>query len=252
MNHQVDYKIYGAEMQIAEIELDPAESVIAEAGAMMYMDKDIKLETIFGDGSDKSQSGGFMGKLVGAGKRLVTGESLFMTLFTNAGNIKQRAAFAAPYPGKIIPMDLSAFNNTIVCQKDSFLCAAKGVSVGVEFNRKLGSGLFGGEGFILEKLEGDGMAFVHAGGTIIERNLDAGDMLRVDTGCLVALTKDVKYDVEMVKGIKSAIFGGEGLFFATLSGPGTVWLQSIPFGRLASKILAMAPVQKEESSLKLF
>lgn len=249
MSHEVDFEIIGQEMQIAEIELDPNESVIAEAGAMMYMDNSIQMETIFGDGSDKSESGGFMGKIMGAGKRLITGESLFMTMYTNYGLNKQRVAFAAPYPGKIIPIDLRKFDNNIICQKDSFLCAAKGVSVGIELTRKLGAGFFGGEGFILQKLEGDGLAFVHAGGTIIKRELLPGEMLRVDTGCLVAFTRGVDYSIEMVKGIKSAIFGGEGLFLTTLTGPGTVWLQSIPFNRLAAKITRMAPARREEGSI---
>lgn len=244
MNHEVDYQIIGNEMQLVEIELDPGESVVAEAGAMMYMESGIQMETILGDGSN--QNGGFMGKLFGAGKRLLTGESLFMTLFTNSGSSKQKVAFAAPYPGKIVPLDLSALGNTILCQKDAFLCAAKGVAIGVAFTQRLGAGMFGGEGFILQKLEGDGKAFVHAGGTIVQKNLTAGETLRVDTGCLVALTKNVQYDIQMVKGIKSAIFGGEGLFFATLEGPGTVWLQSLPFSRLAAKFLQTLPTQKEE------
>ncbi|MBP2636838.1 MAG: hypothetical protein H6Q72_2745 [Firmicutes bacterium] len=244
MNHEVDYEILGAEMQLVEIELDPGESVVAEAGAMMYMENGIQMETIFGDGSN--QSSGLMGKLFGAGKRLLTGESLFMTLFSNGGSGKQKVAFAAPHPGKIVPLDLSALGNTVLCQKDSFLCAAKGVSVGVAFSQKIGVGMFGGEGFVLQKLEGDGKAFVHAGGTIVQKELAVGQTLRVDTGCLVALTKDVQYDIQMVKGIKSAIFGGEGLFFAALTGPGTVWLQSIPFSRLAAKIVQTIPTQKEE------
>lgn len=249
MSHEVDFEILGHEMQIAEIELDPNESVIAEAGAMMYMGNGIQMETIFGDGSDKSEAGGFMGKLMGAGKRLITGESLFMTMYTNFGLGKERVAFAAPYPGKIIPLDLSNFNNKIICQKDSFLCAAKGVSVGVELTKKIGAGFFGGEGFILQKLEGDGLAFVHAGGTIIERKLSPGERFRVDTGCVVGFTSGVDYDIELVKGVKSAIFGGEGLFLTTLTGPGTVWLQSIPFNRLAAKIIRMAPSRKEEGSI---
>ncbi|MDS0528435.1 TIGR00266 family protein [Clostridium sp. SHJSY1] len=249
MSHEVDFEIIGNEMQIAEIELDPNESVVAEAGAMMYMDNSIQMETIFGDGSDKGQSGGLMGKLMGAGKRVLTGESLFMTMYTNIGVGKQRVAFAAPYPGKIIPLDLNNFNNKIICQKDSFLCAAKGVAVGIELTRKIGAGFFGGEGFILQKLEGDGLAFVHAGGTIIKRDLSSGEKLRVDTGCVVAFTRGVDYDIELAKGVKSAIFGGEGLFLTTLTGPGTVWLQSIPFNRLAAKIIRMAPSRKEEGSI---
>lgn len=236
--HIIDYKLYGDDMQLVEIELDPQESVIAEAGAMMYMENGIQMETIFGDGSAQGNAGGMMGKLFNAGKRILTGESLFMTLFTNAGYGRQKVAFAAPYPGKIIPLDLKDYGHNIICQKDSFLCAARGISVGIDFNRKLGVGLFGGEGFIMQKLEGDGLAFVHAGGTIVRKELMPGEMLRVDTGCLVALTRSVNYDIQFVKGIKSAIFGGEGLFFATLTGPGTVWLQSIPFSRLAGRILS--------------
>ena len=242
-NHEIDYVLHGDDMQFVEIELDPQETVVAEAGSLMMMDDRIKMETIFGDGS-KNQGSGLMGKLLGAGKRLVTGESLFMTTFTNEGTGKRRVYFAAPYPGKIIPMDLSRLNGKIICQKDAFLAAAKGVSVGVEFQRKLGAGFFGGEGFIMQKLEGDGMAFVHAGGTIYKRNLQPGETLRIDTGCLVAMTQDVNYDIEMVSGVKTALFGGEGLFFATLSGPGTVWVQSLPFSRLASRVFAAAPVSK--------
>lgn len=237
--HEVDYKLYGDDMQFVEIELDPQETVIAEAGSMVYMTQNIEMETIFGDGSN--QTGGLMSKFLGAGKRLLTGESLFMTTFTNEGTGKQQVAFASPYPGKIIPMDLNQFGNKIICQKDSFLCAAKGVSVGIAFQKKLGAGFFGGEGFIMQKLEGDGLAFVHAGGTIIEKRLQPGEKLRIDTGCLVALTKDVDYDIEFVKGVKTALFGGEGLFFATLRGPGTVWIQSLPFSRLASRVFSAAP-----------
>jgi len=238
-SHEVDYKLYGDDMQFVEIELDPQETVIAEAGSMVYMSQGIEMETIFGDGSN--QSGGLMGKFLGAGKRLLTGESLFMTTFTNHGQGKQHVAFASPYPGKIIPMDLTHYGNKIICQKDAFLCAAKGVSVGIALQRKLGAGFFGGEGFIMQKLEGDGLAFVHAGGTIIEKKLEPNEMLRIDTGCLVALTQDVNYDIEFVKGIKTALFGGEGLFFATLRGPGTVWIQSLPFSRLASRVFSAAP-----------
>lgn len=241
MAHEIDFQIHGSEMQFVEVELDPGESVIAEAGGMMFMEDGIAMETIFGDGSDKSQGSGLAGKLFSAGKRLLTGESLFMTVFTNTGAGKKHVSFAAPYPGKIIPVDLKEFNGKVVCQKDAFLCAAKGVSVGIDFKRKLGVGFFGGEGFIMQKLEGDGLAFLHAGGTIHKVTLQAGELLRVDTGCLVALTKEVNYDIEMVRGIKSAIFGGEGLFFATLRGPGTVWLQSLPFSRLADKIAHAIP-----------
>lgn len=240
-SHEIDYKIFGDDMQFVEIELDPDETVIAEAGAMMYMDYPIQMETIFGDGSEQSQGSGFMGKLMGAGKRIITGESLFMTGFNNAGSGKRHVSFAAPYAGKIIPLDLSKYGNKIICQKDAFLCCAKGISIGIEFQRKIGVGFFGGEGFIMQKLEGDGMVFVHASGTIIERNLRQGEKLKVDTGCLVALEKTVGYDIEMVKGIKSAFFGGEGLFFAIVSGPGKVWIQSLPFSRLADRIYKSAP-----------
>ena len=240
-NHEIDYKIYGNDMQYVEVELDPNETVIAEAGSLMMMEDAIKMETIFGDGS-KSSGGGLMGKLFEAGKRKLTGESLFMTTFTNEGYGKRHVYFASPYPGRIIPMDLSEYNGNIICQKDAFLAAAKGVAVGIEFQRKLGAGFFGGEGFIMQKLEGDGIAFVHAGGSIHRKDLQPGEVLRVDTGCLVALTQDVNYDIEAVGGIKTALFGGEGLFFATLRGPGTVWIQSLPFSRLASRVFAAAPV----------
>ncbi|AEI41534.1 TIGR00266 family protein [Paenibacillus mucilaginosus] len=247
--HEIDYAIHGSEMQYVEIELDPGESVIAEAGSLMMMDQSIHMETIFGDGSDQGK--GLMGKLFGAGKRLLTGESLFMTIFTNRGHGKERASFASPYPGRILPMDLSMLGGKIICQKDSFLCAAKGVSVGIDFQRKLGAGFFGGEGFIMQKIEGDGLAFVHAGGAICERELRPGEMIRVDTGCLVAMTQGVDYDIEFVKGVKTALFGGEGLFFATLRGPGRVWIQSLPFSRLADRVLAAAGPggRKEEGSI---
>lgn len=235
----IDFEIFGTEMQFVEIELDPGESIVAEAGGMMYMENGIEMNTIFGDGG--GQDGGFMNKLVGAGKRVLTGESLFMTVFTHQGTGKAKAAFASPYPGKIIPVDLGKAGGTLICQKDAFLCAAKGVTVGIAFQKKIGAGLFGGEGFIMQKLEGDGLVFVHAGGTIIERELTAGERLRVDTGCLVALEPSVNYDVEFVGGVKSAIFGGEGFFFAQLSGPGKVWLQSLPFSRLAGRIWQSAP-----------
>jgi uncharacterized protein (TIGR00266 family) len=248
--HEIDYQIHGTEMQYVEIELDPGESVVAEAGSLMMMESNIRMETIFGDGSNDNK--GFMGKLLGAGKRLLTGESLFMTVFTNNSyNGKERVAFASPYPGKIMPMDLQEFGGKLICQKDSFLCAAKGVSIGIDFQRKLGVGFFGGEGFIMQKIEGDGLAFVHAGGTICEKVLRPGEMLRVDTGCLVAMTQDVVYDIEFVKGIKTAIFGGEGLFFATLRGPGKVWIQSLPFSRLADRITSASRMggRKEEGSI---
>jgi uncharacterized protein (TIGR00266 family) len=209
-NHEIDYELHGDDMQFVEVELDPQETVIAEAGSLMMMEDGIKMETIFGDGSS-SQGGGMMGKLFSAGKRVLTGESLFMTTFTNNGTGKKKVSFAAPYPGKIIPMDLSDLDGKIVCQKDSFLAAAKGVSVGIDFQRKLGTGFFGGEGFIMQKLEGDGMAFVHAGGTIQARKLEPGETLRLDTGCLVAMTREIDYNIEFVKGVKTALFGGEGL-----------------------------------------
>ncbi|WP_243292454.1 TIGR00266 family protein [Bacillus sp. FJAT-47783] len=236
--HEIEYQLYGDDMQFVEIELDPGESTIAEAGALMMMDEGIDFETVFGDGSE---SKGFFGKLVGAGKRLITGESLFMTVFTNQGMGKKRVSFAAPYPGKIIPVDLSELGGKVICQKDAFLCAAKGVSVGVDFQKKLGTGFFGGEGFIMQKLEGDGLAFMHAGGTIYKRDLSPGETLKIDTGCLVGMTKDVNYNIEFVGKVKTAFFGGEGLFFATVRGPGTVWVQSLPFSRLADRIFAAAP-----------
>ncbi|WP_174615600.1 TIGR00266 family protein [Virgibacillus ihumii] len=239
-NHEIDFKMYGDDMQFVEVELDPEETVIAEAGSLMMMDSDIRMETIFGDGSEQ-QGSGLMGKLLGAGKRVISGESLFMTTFTNQGSGKKHVAFAAPYPGKIIPMDLSEIDGKLICQKDSFLAAAKGVSVGVEYQKKIGAGFFGGEGFIMQKLEGDGMSFVHAGGTMHKKVLEPGETLKVDTGCLVAMTGDVDYNIEYIGGIKTALFGGEGLFFATLRGPGTVWVQSLPFSRLASKVFAAAP-----------
>lgn len=232
--HEVDFKIYGDDMQFVEIELDPNEAAVAEAGAMMFMDENIEMETIFGDGSQKS--GGFLGALMGAGKRLLTGESLFMTVFMNQGNGKRRVAFGAPYPGKIIPIHLNSLGGELLTQKDSFLCAAKGVSIGIAFNRKLGAGLFGGEGFIMQRLQGDGLAFVHAGGTMYQRDLKPGETLRVDTGCVVAFTPSVDFDIQYVGKIKTALFGGEGLFFATLRGPGRVWLQSLPLSRLADRI----------------
>lgn len=250
-NHDIDYKIYGDDMQFVEVELDPQETVVAEAGGFMMMEDDIQMETIFGDGSSSGGSG-LMGKLFSAGKRMLTGESLFMTAFTNQGHGKKRVSFAAPYPGKIIPMDLSELGGKIICQKDAFLAAAKGVSVGIEFQRKIGAGFFGGEGFIMQKLEGDGLTFVHAGGTILKKDLLPGQTLRVDTGCLVAMTSNVSYDIEFVKGIKTALFGGEGLFFATLRGPGSVWIQSLPFSRLASRVFAAAPQRggaKDEGSI---
>ncbi len=240
--HEIDFKIVGTEMQFVEVELDPGESAVAEAGAMMYMTSGITLETIFGDGSQQSQGGsGLMGALLGAGKRLLTGESLFMTVFTNQGTGKQRVSFASPYPGKILPMDLKAIGGELICQKDSFLCAARGVSIGIAFQRRLGVGLFGGEGFIMQRLQGDGLAFVHAGGMVHPVDLGPGEVLRVDTGCLVALQPSVNYDIQFVGKVKTALFGGEGLFFANLTGPGRVWLQSLPLSRLANRIYAAAP-----------
>ncbi len=237
--HEIDYRIYGEEMQYVEIELDPKEAVVAESGSFMMMDDGIQMETIFGDGSRKDS--GFLGKLLGAGKRVLTGESLFMTAFYNTRSGKRNVSFASPYPGKIMPIDLTRFRGKFICQKDAFLCAAKGVSVGIEFSKKLGSGLFGGEGFIMQKLEGDGMAFVHAGGTTAVKELGAGETLRVDTGCIIGFDSTIDYDIEFVGGIKNTVFGGEGLFFAKLQGPGTVYVQSLPFSRLASRVWAAAP-----------
>jgi uncharacterized protein (TIGR00266 family) len=249
--HDIDFTIHGSEMQFVEVELDPGEAAVAEAGSMMYMTDGIQLETIFGDGS-RQQSAGVLDALLGAGKRLLTGESLFMTVFTNTAQGKHRVAFAAPYAGKILPMDLGAIGGHLVCQKDSFLCAARGVSVGIAFQRKIGAGLFGGEGFIMQKLEGDGLCFVHAGGTVHALELAAGETLRVDTGCLVALQPSVSYDIQLVGKVKTALFGGEGLFFATLRGPGKVWLQSLPLSRLADRIYKAAPQtgrRSEEGSI---
>jgi uncharacterized protein (TIGR00266 family) len=238
----VDYFVHGDDMQFVEIELDPGEAAIGEAGSMMYMEDGIQMDTIFGDGS--AQQSGIFGKLLGAGKRLVTGESLFTTVYTNQGQGKKKVAFAAPYTGKIIAFDLKQYGGTMICQKDAFLCAARGVSLGIAFQKRLGTGFFGGEGFIMEKLEGDGLAFAHSGGTVVQRQLAPGEVLRVDTGCVVAYTPNVDFDIQFVGGIKTALFGGEGLFFAVLRGPGTVWLQSLPFARLASRIFAAAPVTK--------
>lgn len=247
-NHEIDYKIYGEEMQYVEIELDPTETAIAESGAFMMMEENVEMSTIFGDGSKANQ--GFLGKIMSAGKRLLTGESLFMTAFTNSGHGKRKVSFASPYPGKIIVLDLLEMGGKAVCQKDSFLCAAKGVSVGIEFQRKLGTGLFGGEGFIMQKLEGDGLAFVHAGGHVTEKILQPGQVLKVDTGCIVAYSPTIDYDIQFVGGIKNTLFGGEGLFFATLRGPGKVWLQTLPISRLASRILSYGTFRrKEEGSI---
>jgi len=238
--HEIEYHIFGEEMQYVEIELDPQEIVIAEAGSFMMMENNIKMETIFGDGSQQ-QGSGLFGQLLNAGKRVLTGESLFMTAFLNQGNTKSKVSFASPYPGKILAIDLTEFQGKFICQKSSFLCAAKGVSVGIEFSQKLGRGFFGGEGFIMQKIEGDGMAFVHSGGTMAKKELAHGEVLKVDTGCIIGFTKDVDYDIEFIGGIKNSIFGGEGLFYATLKGPGTVYIQSLPFSRLADRIIASAP-----------
>ncbi|MTI13957.1 TIGR00266 family protein [Sansalvadorimonas verongulae] len=236
--HEVDYEIRGHDMQLVEVELDPQETVIAEAGAMTFMEEGINFETRLGDGSEPDQ--GFIGKLFSAGKRALTGESVFTTHFTNEGSGKKRVGFSAPYPGSIVALDMSRFGEKITCQKDSFLCAALGTKVSIAFNRKLGAGFFGGEGFILQKLEGDGMAFIHAGGTVVERELK-GETLRLDTGCLVGFSGDIDYDIERAGGLKSMVFGGEGIFLAGLKGHGTVWIQSLPFSRLADRILANAP-----------
>ena len=249
VNHEIDYTIYGEEMQFVEIELDPAETAVAESGSMMMMDDGIQMQTIFGDGSAQ-QPAGFLGKLMSAGKRILTGESLFMTAFTNAVQGKRKVSFAAPYTGKIITLDLQQLGGTIIAQKDAFLCAAKGVSVGIHFQRKLGTGLFGGEGFIMQKLEGDGFAFLHAGGFIVERELKPGEVVKIDTGCVVAYTPSVDFDIEFIRGIKNFMFGGEGLFFARLQGPGKVWIQSLPISRLAGRIMQYGTYnRKEEGSV---
>ncbi len=246
----VDFEIKGSEMQFVEVELDPGEAAVGEAGSMMFMDAGISMDTVFGDGS--ASSGGLFNKLLGAGKRLVTGESLFTTVYTNQGQGKLRIAFAAPYPGKILPMDLRQLGGTLICQKDAFLCAAKGVSLGIYLQQRMSVGFFGGEGFIMQKLEGDGLAFVHAGGTCVKRELQPGQTLLIDTGCVVAFTPNVNFEIQYVGKIKTALFGGEGLFFAKVTGPGTVWLQSLPFSRLASRVFAAAPQRggsREEGSV---
>lgn len=247
----IDYRIHGQEMQYVEVELDPGEAAVGEAGSLMYMDAGIGMEAVFGDGR-KTASGGFFDKLVGAGKRLLTGESLFTTVYTNQSAYKRTIAFAAPYPGTIIPMDLRQLGGMLICQKDAFLCAARGVQLGIYFQQKLSVGFFGGEGFIMQKLEGDGLAFVHSSGAIMRRELAAGEMLFVDTGCLVALMPSIQFDIQYVGNIKTALFGGEGIFFARVMGPGTVWLQSLPFSRLASRVFAAAPQRgggREEGSV---
>jgi uncharacterized protein (TIGR00266 family) len=238
--HEIDYKVFGDDMQYVEIELDPGEAVVAEAGGMMFMEDGIEMETIFGDGSSQQKSG-FLGAVMGAGKRLLTGESLFMTVFLNRGTGKKKIAFGAPYPGKIVPVHLAELGGELVAQKDSFLVAAKGISLGIAFQRKLGVGLFGGEGFIMQRLQGNGWAFVHAGGTLMERTLGPGELIRIDTGCIVALQPSVNYEIEYVGKVKSALFGGEGLFFATLRGPGKIWLQSLPLSRMANRIVSAVP-----------
>lgn len=245
-NHEIDYKLFGEEMQCVEIELDPQEAVIAEPGSFMMMTDGIQMQTLFGDGTNT----GFMNKLFTAGKRLLTGENLFMTVYTNNSHQKCQVTFAAPYAGKIIPMNLALLGNKVICQKNSFLCAANGVSIGIEFQKKLGTGLFGGEGFIMQKLEGDGMAFVHSGGHVIEKHLQSGEILKVDTGCIVAFTCDVNYDIQFVGGIKNTLFGGEGVFYASLQGPGKVWIQTLPISRLAGRILQYGTgSRKEEGSI---
>lgn len=249
MAHEIDYKIYGEEMQYVEVELDPQETAVAESGAFMMMDDGIQMQTMFGDGS-RQQNTGFLGTLMNAGKRILTGESLFMTAFTNQGKGKRRVSFAAPYSGRIIALDLKQLGGKVIAQKDAFLCAAKGVSIGIEFQRRLGTGLFGGEGFIMQKLEGDGMAFVHAGGYVQEKNIYPGDLLRIDTGCIVAYTSGIDFNIEFIGGIKNKLFGGEGLFYATIRGNGKIWIQSLPISRLASRILEYGTYnRKEEGSL---
>lgn len=248
--HEVEFKIYGEDLQFVEIMLDPQETIVAEAGGMMYMDSEIKMETIFGDGSGKA-GGDLKSKLFSAGKRVLTGESLFMTAFTNTGTSKKCVSFAAPYPGRVVDFDLTDYGGVLICQRDAFLCAAKGINIGIAFQKKIGAGLFGGEGFIMQRLEGDGLAFMHAGGTIITKELARGETLKLDTGCLVALTQTVNYDIQFASDLKSAFFGGEGLVLATLTGPGTVWLQSLPFSRLADRIYAASRggKKKDEGSL---
>ena len=249
--HEIEFRIIGEDLQFVEVELDPNEATVAEAGSMMFMEDGIEMETIFGDG--RQQTGGFLGALMGAGKRLLTGESLFMTVFLNRSSQKRRVAFGAPYPGRIVPMHLAEIGGELIAQKDSFLAAAKGVSIGIAFQKKIGVGLFGGEGFIMQRLQGDGWAFVHAGGMLQERTLATNELLRVDTGCIVALQPSVSYDIEYVGKIKTALFGGEGLFFATLTGPGRAWLQSLPLSRMADRIYKAAPAahggRREEGSI---
>jgi len=244
-NDEIDYKLFGEELQYVQIELDPGETTVAESGAFLMMEDGIKMATVFGDGSGATQ-GGFFGKVMNAGKRLLTGESLFMTTFTNEGNIKAHVSFAAPYTGKIIPLSLSQYNGKIIAQKDSFLCAARGVAIGIELQKRLGTGIFGGEGFIMQKLEGDGLVFVHAGGYVTKKELGIGEILRIDTGCVVAYTSQIDFDIEFIKGVKNWMFGGEGLFYALLRGPGTVWIQSLPISRLAGKIMQYGGGRRRE------
>ena len=248
-NHEIDYRIYGEEIQYVEVELDPNETAVAEPGSFMMMEDGLQMQTIFGDGSTQ-QNYSILSKLFTAGKRMLVGENLFMTAYTNVSNTKKQVCFAAPYAGKIIALDLQQLGGKIICQKDAFLCAAKGVAIGIEFQKKLGTGLFGGEGFIMEKLEGDGMAFLHAGGYVQEKILKEGELIKIDTGCIVGFTASVDYDIQFVGGIKNTLFGGEGLFFATLRGPGKVWIQSLPISRLASRILSYGVgSRKEEGSI---
>lgn len=243
-NHEIDYRIVGEEMQYVEVELDPNETAVGEPGSFMMMEDGIAMSTIFGDGSHQDQ-GGILDKLFSAGKRMLSGANLFMTTYTNVGQGKKHVSFAAPYPGKIIPLDLMRLGGRVICQKDSFLCAAKGVAISIEFQRKLGTGLFGGEGFIMQRLDGDGMAFVHAGGHVLEKELMPDELLKIDTGCIVAFTSGVQYDIEFVGGIKNTLFGGEGVFFATLRGPGKVWIQTLPISRLAGRILSYGTYKKK-------
>jgi uncharacterized protein (TIGR00266 family) len=243
---EIEYEIFGSEMQYVEVTLDPDEMVMAEAGTFMYMTDGVHMETVLGDPSRQT---GFFGKIMTAGKRLLTGESMFITTFTNQSTRRQQVAFASPYPGKILPMHLDELGGELICQKDSFVCAARGTQIGIAFQKKIGVGLFGGEGFIMQRLTGDGIALIHAGGTMMTRHLQPGETLRLDTGCLVALTPSVNYDIEMMKGIKNTLFGGEGLFFATLTGPGTIWCQSLPFSRLAGRVAKAARGGKEEGSI---
>ncbi|MGH8164118.1 MAG: TIGR00266 family protein, partial [Rhodanobacteraceae bacterium] len=250
MADEIDYQVFGSEMQYVEVTLDPDEVVIAEPGMMMYMTPGIQMETVFGDPSNKT--GGFWSKVAAAGKRAITGESIFITTFRNGAARREQVAFAAPYPGKILPMHLDQLGGELICQKDAFVCAARGVQIGIAFQKRIGVGLFGGEGFIMQRLTGDGIALVHAGGTMMRRMLAPGEMLKLDTGCLVAMTPSVSYDVQFVGGIKNTLFGGEGLFFATLKGPGEIWCQSLPFSRLAGRVLANAPQSggsREEGSI---